>query len=72
MREWDEYTDGVTVDEDQERYLEGKRAAGTSVRLGRDPLAEFRGPDGELGTDGPWIEQILDARAAEAEAVVGE
>ena len=35
-------------------------------------LAEFRGPDGDLGTDGPYIERILDARDAEAEAATSD
>jgi hypothetical protein len=30
-----------------------------------DELAQVRGPDGVIGTDGKWMEPILDAQAAE-------
>ena len=34
-----------------------------------DPLADLRGPDGELGTNAEDAEKILDARAADQEIV---
>lgn len=68
-----DYDHEVTMEEQVERELEGKRAVGTMVRAApRDELAEFRGPDGVLGTDADYVEEILDARAAAAEAVFEE
>lgn len=65
--QWDCQADSIFYDDYNDAQLVADKMNGNLTFLD-----EFRGPDGELGTDADYIEQILDARNAKMEGIDNE